>query len=219
MTISILLADDHEIFREGLQMLLSSQSDIQVIGQARDGLEAVLLTQRMRPDLVILDMLMPGLNGLDALIQIKQSLPDCQVIMLSLYEEERDVINALQHGASGYVLKESSATDLLQAIRHAVTGRHFLSPSLVERAIKVYINNPGILQPNDYRVLTQREREVLHLSAKGLSGPQIASQLSISRRTVETHRANLMHKLGLHSQNDLINYAVEHKIILLKEKK
>ena len=218
MTISILLADDHEIFRQGLQMLLNSQPDFLVIGQAKDGLETISMAEKMRPDLIILDMLMPGLNGLDALLQIGQRLPGCHVIILSLYEDESYVIKALQYGAKGYVLKDSSTTDLILAIRYAIAGRRFLSPVLEERAINVYIQQERSAQPDSYNMLTNREREILHLSAERLSGPQIAKRLSISTRTVETHRANLMHKLGFHSQEDLVHYAIQHKIISISEK-
>ena len=200
-------------------MLLSSQPDFKVIGQAKDGLEAISLVERLRPDLVIMDMLMPGLNGLDAIIQIKQVLPECRVIILSLYEDESYVINALQYGANGYVLKDSSVTDLVQAVRYAMVGRRFLSQPLEERAINVYIQHAQTTQFDNYNLLTNREREVLHLSAEGLSGPQIAARLSISPRTVETHRANLMHKLGLRSQEDLVNYAIIHKILPSQTKK
>jgi two-component system, NarL family, response regulator NreC len=213
MTLTILLADDHEIFRQGLQMLLETQPDIEVVGQARDGLEAVALAVKLQPEVMIVDMLMPGLNGMDATIEIKQRLPQIKVIILSMHDDESYVLGALQSGASGYVLKESSTTDLIQAVRFAVDGRRFLSPPLSERAISVYINNT--LQPiaEDYNMLTKREREVLHLAAEGYSNPQISERLSISIRTAETHRANLMRKLGLHTQSDLANYARQHKLI------
>lgn len=213
MAISILLADDHDIFRQGLQMLLSAQPEFNVIGQAKDGLEAIRLTEQLMPDLAIIDMMMPGLNGLDAVLQIKQIHPSCKTIILSLYQDESYVINALKYGVNGYVLKDSSATDLVKAIHTAIEGRRFLSPRLEERAIEVYINHANMTNSNNYQSLTNREREVFHLTVDGLTGPQIAKRLSISIRTVETHKANMMHKLNLRSQADLIRYAIENKII------
>lgn len=212
MSLTILLADDHEIFCQGLQMLLSSQSDFTVVGQAKDGLEAVALTERLQPDVVIIDILMPGLNGMDAASQIKQRCPGTKVIILSMHDDESYVLSALQNGASGYVLKESSAADLVQAVRFVMAGQRFLSPVLNERAINVYINQAEYKR-DAYTTLTNREREVLHLSAEGYNNPQIAERLSIGIRTVETHRANMLHKLGLHTQADLLAYARQRKII------
>jgi DNA-binding NarL/FixJ family response regulator len=214
MSISILLADDHEIFRQGLQFLLGNQPDFKVVGQAVNGLEAVALAERLNPDVVIIDIMMTGLSGVDVTYQIKQRQPNCRVIVLSMHDDESYVLNSLQNGASGYVLKESSTADLVQAVRLAMAGQRFLSPALSERAIQAYVLQAKTQSVGDYNVLTQREREVLHLSAEGLTGSEIARQLSISVRTVETHRANLMHKLDLHSQAELAAYARKQGIIL-----
>jgi two-component system, NarL family, response regulator NreC len=213
MTVSILLADDHEIFRQGLEMLLGSQSDFIVIGQAKDGLEAVMLAEQLQPEVVVIDMLMPGLNGMDATVQIKQRSSGTKVIILSMHDDESYVLSALQNGACGYVLKESSTADLIQAVRSAISGQRFLSPSLSQRAIDVYINYAQKQLTEAYTDLTSREKEVFHLSAEGLNNAQIADRLYLSVRTVETHRSNMMHKLGLHTQADLINYARQHKVI------
>jgi two-component system response regulator NreC len=213
MAISILLADDHEIFRQGLRLLLENQPDIKVVGHAADGLEAVAQAERLRPDVVVVDMLMPGLTGMDVTRQIKQRLPQCQVVILSMYDDESYVLNALREGASCYVLKESSADDLVQAVRAAIAGQRYLSPSLTERVIQTYITQTHAKETDAYATLTNREREVLHLVAQGCTGPETARRLSISPRTVETHRANLMHKLGLHSQMELVEYARKQKII------
>ncbi len=212
MKISILLADDHEIFRQGLYMLLSSQPDFNVVGQAANGLEAIALTERLRPNILIVDMLMPGLTGMDVTCQVRQRFPNTKVIVLSMHDDESYVITALQSGATGYVLKDSSTADLVQAVRSAMVGQRFLSQPIAERAIQAYINQPQVKE-NNYSELTAREREVLHLSVDGLPASAIARQLSISVRTVETHRAHLMHKLGLHSQEELVAYARQHKII------
>ena len=212
--IDILLADDHEIFRQGLQMLLSAQPDFRVVAQAANGLEAVNLAVLYSPQVAIVDMLMPGYNGMETTYQIKQRAPACQVIVLSMYDDEGFVLTALKNGASGYVLKDSSTADLVKAVRAVIAGQRFLSPSLAERAFQVYINQPQPQSPESkLPSLTQREWEVLNLSVTGLNSLEIAKRLSISVRTVETHRAHLMHKLDLHSQVELILYAQKHKLI------
>jgi two-component system response regulator NreC len=213
MSISILFADDHEILRQGLQTILGAQPDFKVVGQAVNGLEAVTLAKHLHPDIVIVDIQMPGMNGIDVTFQIKQHLPDCRVIILSMHDDESYVIDALQNGADGYVLKASSATDLEQAVRAVMAGEHFLSPSLAERAFQVYLHQGKHKDTGEFNMLTDREHEILYLSANDLSGTEIAQRLSISIRTVETHRHNLMHKLGLHSQSELVAYARRKGII------
>ena len=213
MSISILLADDHEIFRQGLQVLLGNQADIKVVGQAADGLEAVALAEQLRPDVVIVDMMMPGLSGLEVTSQIRQRVPHSRVIVLSMHDDERYVLDTLQSGASGYVLKDSSTSDLMKAISAAMAGKIFLSPPLSERAIQAYIHKMKNDDAAEYHPLTHRESEVFHLYAEGLSGSEIAKRLSISIRTVETHRCNLMHKLDLHTQNELVAYGRKQGII------
>lgn len=213
MAISILLADDHEIFRHGLQMLLNSQTDFQVVGQAADGLEAVALAERLRPDVLIVDLIMPGLNGIEVTSQIKQRLQGIRVVVLSMYDDERYVVSALQNGADGFVLKDANTSDLLQAVRIAMAGQCFLSPSLTKRAVQGYIKHCQTSEMDGYDKLTSREREVMRLSLEGLTSAQIAGRLGISARTVETHRANLMHKLELHSHAELVAYVNKHKII------
>jgi DNA-binding NarL/FixJ family response regulator len=213
MAISILLADDHEIFRQGLQMVLESYPDFQVKGQAADGLEAVRLAEHLRPDVVIVDMIMPGLNGLDVTREIKQHFPKIHIIMLSMYDDESYVLDALQNGASGYVLKESNTTILVQAVHAVMEGQKYLSPPLTQRAIQAYIQQAQNKNNNEYNSLTNREREILHLSAESLSSTEIAKRLSISVRTVDTHRTNLMRKLGLHSQGELVTYAHKQGVV------
>jgi two-component system, NarL family, response regulator NreC len=213
MTISILLADDHQIFRQGLHLLLSRESDFEIVGEAQDGLQAILLAEKLHPDIAIIDILMPGLNGMDATIEIKKRLPDTKVIILSMHDDESYILNVLNNGASAYVLKESSMTDLVQAVRFAMSGLRFLSSSLNQRAINVYAGHDYNNQKDTYNELTYREREVLHLSAEGLNCPKIAERLCLSTRTVEAHRSNMMRKLKFHTQADLVNYAHQHKII------
>ena len=212
MTANILLADDHAMIREGLRMVLETQPDFHVVGLAANGLDAVAQAERLKPDLVIVDIQMPGLSGLDVVRQLKQRLPQSRVIVLSMYDEEEYVLGVMRDGALGYVLKESSAENLVDAVRAVLAGERYLSPRLAERAFRSYIDRstPG---DDRYETLTNREREVLHLSAEGFNGPEIARRLSISPRTVEVHRANLMRKLGLHSQDELVQYARQKKII------
>jgi len=212
MTISILLADDHQMIRQGLKLVLEAQPDLKIAGLAADGLEAVALAERLKPDLVIVDIQMPGLSGMDVIRQIKQRLPGCRMIVLSMYDEEEFVLGAMRQGAGGYVLKESSADDLVNAVRAVMRGERYLSPRLAERAIQMYLMQTTPAE-NHYSTLTNREREVLHLSAEGLTQAEIGRRLCISPRTVEVHRANLMRKLGLRSQADLIQYAHQVKII------
>ena len=206
--ITLLLADDHEIFRQGLFMLLNTQPDFEVVGQAASGAEAVQLAERIKPQVAVIDVMMPGLTGLEATRQICQRLPATRVVVLSMHNDESYVVNALQNGASAYVLKESSTADLVQAVRSAAAGQRFLSPSLAERAIQVYLDSQGAArsQPDKVRLLTRREREVLELSMQSLPAAQIARRLGVSLRTAETHRANLMEKLGVHSQAELLAY-------------
>ncbi len=210
---TIVLADDHHVVRQGLRALLEAQPDFQLVGEAGDGLEAVQLTERLRPDVLVIDLMMPSLNGLEATRQVSQRSPHTRVVILSMHSNEAYVLEALRNGAAGYVLKGSSAADLVQAVREVVAGRRYLSSPLSERAIEAYIQKATDVTLDPYEMLTNREREVLHLAAEGHTNAEIADQLSISPRTAETHRANLMHKLGLHTHTDLIRYALRRGIL------
>ncbi len=210
---SIVLADDHHVVRQGLRALLEGQPDFQLVGEAGDGLEAVQLTERLKPDVLIIDLMMPSLNGLEATRQVSQRSPQTRVVILSMHANEAYVLEALRNGAAGYVLKDSSAADLVHAVREVVAGRRYLSAPLSERAIAAYIQKASDVTTDPYEMLTNREREVLHLAAEGYTNAEIADQLSISPRTAETHRANLMHKLGLHTHTDLIRYALRRGIL------
>lgn len=216
MALTIILADDHHMMRQGLRMLLEAEEDFRVVAEAGDGREAARLAERFTPDILIVDVMMPGLNGLEVTRQVGQRSPRTRVIMLSMYSNEAYVLEALRNGAAGYVLKEASATDLIQAVREVVAGRRYLSPPLSEHAIEAYVQKAqdGLFDP--YEALTTREREVLQLAAEGRTNADIAAALCVSPRTVETHRAHLMHKLGLHSQADLIRYALRRGILPLE---
>jgi two-component system, NarL family, response regulator NreC len=215
---TIVLADDHQVVRLGMRTLLEAEEDFSVIGEAAGGLEADRLVEQLKPDILIVDLMMPGINGLEVTRHVAQRVPGTRIIMLSMHANESYVLEALRHGASAYVLKESSANDIVHAVREVLDGRRYLSPPLSERAIEIYVQQAReetALDP--YEKLTNREREVLYLSAQGHYATEIAEQLSISPRTAEVHRANLMRKLGLHSKTDLIRYALSRGIIPMDE--
>jgi two-component system response regulator NreC len=211
--ITIVLADDHHVVRQGLRSLLEGESDFQVIGEAADGLEAVRLTENLRPDILVLDLMMGGIGGLEVTRQVSKHSNKSRVVILSMYSNEAYVLEALRAGAKSYVLKEATAGELVKAIRSAVAGHRYLSSSLSERAIEAYVerNKDTLLDP--YDTLTTREREVLHLAAQGCTNADIARRLYISRRTVEVHRANVMRKLDLRTQSQLISYAIRRGVL------
>lgn len=208
---TILLAEDHRVVRQGLRALL--EHEFRVVGETGDGLEAVNLVERLQPDVLVLDLMLPGLNGIDVAREINRRSLKTRVVMLSMHLDEAHVVEALKSGVSGYVLKGSDSSELAQAIRDCAAGKRFLSPELSERVIQGYIERFESSTLDPYETLTAREREVLHLAAEGSSNPDIAARLSISVRTAENHRANLMRKLGLHTQAELIHYAIGKGII------
>lgn len=212
-TTTIVLADDHHVVRQGLRSLLEAEPDFSVVGETSDGLKTVRLVKRLQPDVLVLDLMMPGLNGVEVTRQISQRSSQTRVIILSMYANEAYVLEALRAGAAAYVLKESTSTALVHAIREAIAGRRYLSPPLSERAIEVYTQKAESASLDPYETLTAREREVLHLVAEGHTNAEIAERLFISRRTVETHRANMMHKLGLRNRIELIRYALQRGIL------
>jgi DNA-binding NarL/FixJ family response regulator len=207
-----LLADDHQIVRQGLRAILASVPEFRLAGEAADGQETVRLVERLQPDVLVLDMMMPGLNGLEVTRRILRLSPRTRVVILSMHSHVAYVVEALRAGAAGYVLKESSVEELAQAIRAVVAGKRYLSPAISESALSAYLQNAAETTLDPYHTLTSREREVLQLTAEGLSGTEIAGRLFISSRTVETHRANLMRKLGVRNQKELIRFAVQRGI-------
>ena len=208
--ITAVLADDHPIMRKGLRALLEGEDGCRVVGEAADGLSAVEMIARLRPQVAVLDVQLPDLDGLEVARRVRERSPDTRVVMLSMHGDEPYVLDALRHGAMGYVLKGEAATDLVAAVHAAVAGRRFLSAPLHERAIDAYARRAeDAPRPLDrYELLTSREREVLQLAAQGLSNAEVGARLSISPRTAETHRANLLRKLGLQGQTDLVRFAV-----------
>jgi DNA-binding NarL/FixJ family response regulator len=211
--ITIVLADDHNIVRKGMRALLGAERDFHLVGEASDGLEAVQLVERLHPDVLLLDLMMPGLNGLEVTRQVCKRSPQTRVVILSMHANEAYVLEALRNGAAGYVLKDASVAELVQAVRDVVAGLRYLSSPLSERAIEAYVGKAKEAPLDRYGTLTTREREVLQLVAEGNTSAEIADLLSISPRTVETHRANMMRKLDLHTQTDLIRYALQRGII------
>jgi DNA-binding NarL/FixJ family response regulator len=211
--ITIVLAEDHHLVRQGLKLLLEAERSFRLVGEAGDGLETVELVAKLRPNILVLDLMIPRLHGLEATRFVKRDHPDTKVIILSMHADEPYVMESLRNGASGYVLKDATGADLVQAVKTVHAGRRYLSPVLADRALTGYVERPGQSDLDIYETLTNRERLVLQLAAEGLSNPQIAKKLFISPRTTETHRANLMHKLGLRSQTDLVRFAIRKGII------
>ena len=213
---TVLIADDHAIVRQGLRALIDGDKDFQLVGEADNGLEAVRLVESLKPNLLVVDLMMPGLNGLEVARQTKEISPVTRIVVLSMYSDEAYVLEALRKGATGYVLKDAQSTDLLKALHAVSGGHHYLSPPLSERAIEVYARKAGSATLDLFETLTKREREVLQLAAEGLSQNEIAQRLQISPRTSETHRANLMRKLGLQNQTDLVRFAIRRGIVPLE---
>jgi two-component system, NarL family, response regulator NreC len=217
MKITIVLADDHQVMRQGLRLLLEAEEGFCVVAEAGDGQEATTLAERLQPDVLIADLMMPGLNGLKVTQQVSQRAQRTHIVILSMYADEAYVVEALRSGASAYVLKHASAAHLLHAVREVAAGRRYLSPPLSEHAIEIYLHKALHSRSDPSGLLTARECKVLQLVAEGNTNAQIAAVLGISPRTVETHRANLMHKLDLNTQADLIRYALQRGIIPLAE--
>lgn len=214
--IRVLLADDHTIVREGVRLCLEAMGDIEVVGEAEDGQMAVLLSNQLRPDVAVVDLTMPRLNGVEAIRQIKRDLPETEVVVLSVHDSEPYVVQALRAGAAGYVLKRNAATELAAAIRAAHDGQAYLHPSIARRVIddylsRIHASEDAASEPHER--LTPREREVLQLAAEGHTTRAIAGLLCLSTKTVEHHRASLMTKLGLRGQTELVKYAIRAGLV------
>jgi RNA polymerase sigma factor (sigma-70 family) len=212
--IRILLADDHGVVRKGLRFLLERQSEMEVVGEASDGREAVKLAEELAPNVVIMDVAMPQLNGIDATAQIVKIHPETGVIMLSMHSDEAYLVRALSAGAKGYLLKDSAEVDLVRSVEVVARGRPFFSPQIAQTLLEDYmraLQQRGL--EDSYEILTDREREVLQLLAEGRSNKEVAAILNLSTYTIETHRTNLMQKLNLHNTAEIVLYAVRKKII------
>jgi DNA-binding NarL/FixJ family response regulator len=207
------LAEDHTIVRKGLRALLADEADIEVVAEAADGREAVQLAQQFLPDVVLMDLSMPGLSGLEATRQIRHRMPEVKVLVLTRHANEEYVLQILRAGASGYVLKKAAPAELVSAIQAVSRGDSFLSPAISRTVIEEYVRQAEAMVKDSYEQLTDREREVLQLIAEGHSSREIAEQLCISEKTARTHRANLMDKLDLHSTAELTQYAIRKGLV------
>ncbi len=212
--IRILLADDHNVIRRGIRLLLESEADFNVVAEAADGRMAVEQALANKPDVVVLDISMPQLNGIDAAQRMTEALPGTAIVVLSMHADEGYVLRALRAGAKGYLVKNSAEGDLIEAIRTVSQGRAFFSPEIGRMLVEDYIREVRARGVTDsYELLTTREREILHMLAEGKSNKEIASLLNLSLFTVETHRRNLQEKLNLHSIAELILYALRKGVI------
>ena len=210
--ITVLICDDHAMFREGVKTILSAQPDIEVVGEAADGKEAVEQAIRLYPHVVLMDISMPVLKGFDAARRIRKARPDVKVLILTVYDDEDLVARCLDAGAAGYVLKDSPPLQLVYAIQTVYRGQQFLSPKVLTGVVRQFISQPSEFK-GGYELLSDREREILVLLAEGQSLKDIATQLNLSVKTVDAHKVNLMRKLDLHDRSELIRYAIRKRLV------
>lgn len=218
--VRVLLADDHDLLRQGLKLLLEAQADIQVVGEARTGIEAVELARDLKPDVVVMDISMPGMDGLEASRQVRSRQPETQVLVLTMHESEEYFLQALRMGAAGYLVKQAAPAELHAAVHTVAEGGAFLYPGLARALIRAFLAQPQ--SENDAQnseatpelnVLSPREMEILKLVAEGYTNQEIADRLVLSIKTVQAHRANVMDKLGLRDITQLVRFALRHKLI------
>jgi len=209
-----MIVDDHTIMRDGLQALISSEPGFEVVGTAADGKTAIRSVATLRPDIILMDLTMPGTSGIDAIAHIKRQYPETRVIALTFHKEDRYIHATLEAGADAYVLKDDSRAELFTALRSVLSGKSYLSPSICDRVVAGYLaGNDGSSKEPSWEILTKREREVIKLIAEGHKTKQIAEYLSLSPKTVEKHRTNLMKKLDLHSVSAVTLYAIQNGLI------
>jgi two-component system response regulator NreC len=211
--IKVVVVDDHTILRQGIKALLDNQEGIEVVGEAKDGREALKIIEETLPDVILMDIAMPGLNGLEATRRIKKKFPKTKVLVLTMYTNEEYIFQILNAGANGYLVKETAFQDLISAIKAVYRDEAFMSPSISKKVISSYMQRAQEDEKETCDILTTREREILQLIAEGNSSKKIAEALFISPKTVETHRTHIMDKLNIHNRTDLIKYAIRQGIV------
>jgi DNA-binding NarL/FixJ family response regulator len=215
MSVTIFLADDHSVLRDGLRMLLETQPDLKVVGAVSNGREAIEQIQKLEPNIAILDIAMPEVNGLDVARYLNSNCPNTQVIMLSMHRTTEHIIQALEAGARGYVLKESASDELLEAIRAAQSGERYLSRAVSSVALDYYVRQAGT-RSSPLERLNEREREILCLLAEGQTSAEIGERLTLSPRTVDNYRSAIMQKLGVRHLPGLVKFAIQHGLVSLE---
>ena len=211
---SVVIAEDYTILREGLQMLISADPELEVVGEAVDGHDAIRCVEKNRPHLVLMDLSMPRMNGMDAIREIRKRVPDTKIVVLTVHKTEEYILAALKAGADGYVLKDATHDELIMAVKNVLSGKRYISPGISEKIIEGYLDGRKVIKTHtSWDTLTQREREILKLIAEGYRNKEIAEYLCISVKTVEKHRANLMEKLDLHNVQALTTLALERGLI------
>lgn len=214
MSIKVIIADDHTIVREGLKLILETDNEMKVVGEANDGLRVIELTRQFNPDVIVMDISMPNMNGIEATRRIKEEFPAIKIVILSMHATVEDIFRALQAGAIGYLLKESAGKEVCNAVRAAFNGRRYLSRKVDDMLIDSYIyEHESRSEKSPLENLSSREREVLQLVAEGKSSNEIADLLFLSVKTVETYRSRMMQKLGVKDKTSLIKFAIEHRVI------
>jgi len=212
--ITVLLCDDHTLFRDGIKEILKDHPSIHIVAEASNGREAVEVAERLRPDVALLDVAMPDLNGFEAASRVVRGSPRTKVVILTMYEEEEVITRCLKAGASAYVLKDASRADLIHAIETAKSGGQYLSPRALKKVVKEHVKH-SVTTTSSYDRLSAREREVLKLLADGLVLKEIAARLGLSVKTIDAHKTNMMHKLDLHDRSEVVKYAIQRKLIHL----
>ena len=210
----IVIAEDHTILREGLRSLLSSDPNFEIIGEAEDGREAIRCVEKFKPDLILMDLSMPRMNGMEAISEIKKRFKETKILVLTVHKTEEYILATLKAGADGYILKDSTHAELMMAVKNVLSGKQYISPGISEKVIEGYLEGRKTLKTRTaWETLTQREREILKLIAEGYKNKEIADALCISVKTVEKHRANLMEKLNLHNVQALTTLAIEKGLV------
>jgi DNA-binding NarL/FixJ family response regulator len=210
----IVIAEDHTILREGLRSLLSSSQDFEIVGEAEDGHMAIQCVEKCKPDLILMDLSMPRMNGMDAIREIKRGFPDTKILVLTVHKTEEYILATFKAGADGYILKDSTHSELMMAIKNILSGKRYISPGISDKVLEGYLEERKTLKARtSWETLTQREREILKLIAEGYKNKEIADYLCISPKTVEKHRSNLMEKLNLHNVQALTAFAIEKGLV------